>query len=195
MNYKQIHENAVVKYEFYWYPLIRHDTSQKNINKLVNVRLQWRGLHSNGLSCPVVGFSSSNVEKSRSITLLHSWRRLSIPNVHFIRFSQSPYQGLFISRARSTRDTYFLSLPSFSLLKESISKCYLAIVHLVPTTVAAQSRHVLSSRSNTAIVGSNSTWSMDVCVPLCCVYVVLCIGSGLATGWSPSKESYRLAKV
>jgi hypothetical protein len=40
INYTRIHENAVVKYEFYWHPPIRHDTLYKNINKLVYVRLQ-----------------------------------------------------------------------------------------------------------------------------------------------------------
>jgi hypothetical protein len=33
-----------------------------------------------------------------------------------------------------------------------------------------------------------------LCVRLFCVCVVLCVGSGLATGWSPSKESFRLCK-
>jgi hypothetical protein len=40
-------------------------------------------------------------------------------------------------------------------------------------------------RSNAGIVGSNPTQGMDVCVSLFYVYVVLCVGSGLATGWSP----------
>jgi hypothetical protein len=35
----------------------------------------------------------------------------------------------------------------------------------------------------TGIVGSNPTHGMDVCVRLFCVFVVLCVGSGLATGW------------
>jgi hypothetical protein len=38
------------------------------------------------------------------------------------------------------------------------------------------------ARSNTGIVGSNPTRGMDVCVRLICLYVVLCTGSGLATG-------------
>jgi hypothetical protein len=38
------------------------------------------------------------------------------------------------------------------------------------------------ARSNTGIVGSNRTQGMDVCVRLLCVCVVLCVGSGLATG-------------
>jgi hypothetical protein len=34
-------------------------------------------------------------------------------------------------------------------------------------------------------VGSNPIWGMNVSVRLFCVCVVLCAGSGLATGWSP----------
>jgi hypothetical protein len=48
------------------------------------------------------------------------------------------------------------------------------------------------ARSNAGIVGSNPTHAMDVCLRLFCVCVVLCVGSGLATGWFPVKESYRL---
>jgi hypothetical protein len=33
---------------------------------------------------------------------------------------------------------------------------------------------------------------MSVCVPLFCVCVVLYVGRGLATGWSPSMDTYRL---
>jgi hypothetical protein len=49
------------------------------------------------------------------------------------------------------------------------------------------------------IVGSNPTQGMDVCVRLFCVCVVLCIGSGLATGWSPVQgvlpTVYRIKKL
>jgi hypothetical protein len=48
------------------------------------------------------------------------------------------------------------------------------------------------ARSNTGIGGSNPSQGMDVCVRLFCVCVVLYVGSDLATGWSPSKEPYRL---
>jgi hypothetical protein len=41
-------------------------------------------------------------------------------------------------------------------------------------------------------MGSNVTRGMDACVPLFCVFVVLHVGSDLATRWSPSKGSYRL---
>jgi hypothetical protein len=52
--------------------------------------------------------------------------------------------------------------------------------------VAARSKAwTFFARSNAEIMGSNPTQSMDVCVHLFCVYVVLCVGSGLATGWSP----------
>jgi hypothetical protein len=63
----------------------------------------------------------------------------------------------------------------------------------VQITVAMQSTAwIVFVRSNTGIVASNPTWNMDACVRLFCVWVVLCVGSGLAMGWSPSKEYYRL---
>jgi hypothetical protein len=53
-------------------------------------------------------------------------------------------------------------------------------------TVAARSKaRTVFPGSKTRIVGSNPTRGMDVCVRLLCVYVVLGVGSGLATGWSP----------
>jgi hypothetical protein len=45
-----------------------------------------------------------------------------------------------------------------------------------------------------ATVGSNPCWGIAVSVRLFCVCAVLCAGSGLATGWSPVQESYRLCK-
>jgi hypothetical protein len=39
--------------------------------------------------------------------------------------------------------------------------------------------------SNAGIVDSSPIQGMDVCMRLFCVCVVLCVGSGLATGWSP----------
>jgi hypothetical protein len=64
---------------------------------------------------------------------------------------------------------------------------------LMPITVAARSEAwTLFASSNTAIVGSNPTEGIDVCVV--CVYsvCVLCAGRGLEIGWSPSKETYRM---
>jgi hypothetical protein len=43
-------------------------------------------------------------------------------------------------------------------------------------------RHKLPSLSKAEIVGSNPIQGMDVCVRLFCVCVVVCVGSGLATG-------------
>jgi hypothetical protein len=64
---------------------------------------------------------------------------------------------------------------------------------LRPVTVAAPFKAWTEfARSHTGIVGSNPTQSMDVHVRLFCVCVVLCVGSGLAKDWSPSKQSYRL---
>jgi hypothetical protein len=59
---------------------------------------------------------------------------------------------------------------------------------LTPITVAAPSKawHVFAS-SNTAIVDSNPSQGLDVCV-----YSLFVLGSGHATGWSPSKGFYRL---
>jgi hypothetical protein len=60
------------------------------------------------------------------------------------------------------------------------------ICHRPPLTVAALSKAwTLFARSNTGIVDSNPTQGMDVCVRLLHACVVLCVGSGLASGWSP----------
>jgi hypothetical protein len=54
-----------------------------------------------------------------------------------------------------------------------------------PITVAARSEAwTVFARLGAGIVGSNPTQGMDVCVRLFCVCVVLCLDSGLATGWS-----------
>jgi hypothetical protein len=53
--------------------------------------------------------------------------------------------------------------------------------------------------SNSENVGSNPTGGMNVCVPLFCVRVVMCVGSCLATGWSPVQgnlpTAYRFRKM
>jgi hypothetical protein len=49
------------------------------------------------------------------------------------------------------------------------------------------------------VMGSNPNQGMDVCVRLFCVWVVLCVGWGLATGWSPVQgvlpAVYRLRNI
>jgi hypothetical protein len=47
---------------------------------------------------------------------------------------------------------------------------------LLPTTVAAQSKAwTVFTRSNSDVVGSNSTWGMDVCVCVYSVFVLPCM--------------------
>jgi hypothetical protein len=55
-----------------------------------------------------------------------------------------------------------------------------------PITVVARCKaRTVFAHSNTGIVDSNPTGGMDICVRLFCVFVVLCVGRGLATCWSP----------
>jgi hypothetical protein len=57
--------------------------------------------------------------------------------------------------------------------------------YYLPVTVAAWSKAwTVFARSDAGIVDLNPTQGMDVCVRLFCVCVILCLGSGLATGWS-----------
>jgi hypothetical protein len=58
---------------------------------------------------------------------------------------------------------------------------------IILTAAARSKAWTIFARSNNGVVGSNSTRGMDVCVLLFYVCVVLCIGRGLATGWSPSQ--------
>jgi hypothetical protein len=52
--------------------------------------------------------------------------------------------------------------------------------------MAAQSKAwTVFTRSKSGIVGSNTTQCMDVCVCVCVCAFILCVGSGLVTGWSP----------
>jgi hypothetical protein len=58
----------------------------------------------------------------------------------------------------------------------------------VPITAAARSKAwTVFARSNAGIADSNPTEGMDICV-----CVVLCVGRGLATDWSPV---YRIKKL
>jgi hypothetical protein len=57
------------------------------------------------------------------------------------------------------------------------------LYRVLPITVAGRSKvRTVFALSNTGVVGSIPTRSMGVCVRLSCVCVVLCVGSGLATG-------------
>jgi hypothetical protein len=56
-------------------------------------------------------------------------------------------------------------------------------IQIEPITVAAGSKaRTIFARSNTGVMDSNPTRSMDVCLRLICDCVFLCVGRGLATG-------------
>jgi hypothetical protein len=60
------------------------------------------------------------------------------------------------------------------------------VVHPVLTTVVAPSKAwTVFARLNAGIVCSNTTQGLDVCLRLFCICVVLCVGSGFVTDWSP----------
>jgi hypothetical protein len=70
----------------------------------------------------------------------------------------------------------------------------------MPITVAARYKAwTVFARSKIGIVGSKPTQGMDVYVRLFGVYVVLCVGGGLAVGWSPAQGVlpvvYRIKKL
>jgi hypothetical protein len=71
----------------------------------------------------------------------------------------------------------------------------------LPITVAARSKAwTVFARSNTGIVSSNRTQGMDVfIVCIYSVFVLSCVGRGLAAGWSPIQGVlpivYRLKKL
>jgi hypothetical protein len=65
----------------------------------------------------------------------------------------------------------------------TIDYCY---QESMPITVAVQSKAwTVFVCSNAGVVGSNPSLGMYVCVLLFCACFVLCVGSGLATRWSP----------
>jgi hypothetical protein len=57
------------------------------------------------------------------------------------------------------------------------------LIILKPITVVAQSKAcAVFASSNTGVLGSTPTRGMNVSLRLFCVFVVLCVGSGLANG-------------
>jgi hypothetical protein len=67
----------------------------------------------------------------------------------------------------------------------SLQQHYNVITNKLPIAVAARSKAwTVFARSDAVIVGSNPTQGMYVCVRLFYVCVILCVGSGLTTGWS-----------
>jgi hypothetical protein len=61
--------------------------------------------------------------------------------------------------------------------------CSIDLILPAPITVASRSNtSTVFARSNTGIVGSNPTQGIDVCVYS--VFVLSCVGIGIAKGWS-----------
>jgi hypothetical protein len=67
------------------------------------------------------------------------------------------------------------------------------------TVTAHYGAWTVFARLNTGVVGSNPTRGTNVCVCLFRVYAVMCVGSGLVTGWSPVQgippSMYRFTKL
>jgi hypothetical protein len=80
---------------------------------------------------------------------------------------------------RRFKGTYYLHLQVRSVSWPSHSKKQAA-----SRTVSCRSQW-RRGLSNTGNMGSNPTQGMDVCLRLFCVCIVLCVGSGFATGSSP----------
>jgi hypothetical protein len=77
---------------------------------------------------------------------------------------------------------------------------YSSFVGSWPITVAAGSKTwSVFAPWNAGFVGLNPTRGTDICVRLFCVCAVLCVGSGLATGWSLVRGAlltlYRIMKL
>jgi hypothetical protein len=67
----------------------------------------------------------------------------------------------------------------------TFNRLHIDISHKMPITVAARPNvWAVFVRSEDGMVGSNPTQGIVTFVSLFCVCVVMCVGSGLATGWS-----------
>jgi hypothetical protein len=82
---------------------------------------------------------------------------------------------------------YHLKQYMYTVKKYSFNVQLAKFKHMLITLAAWSKAWNVFSRWIIGIVGSNPTRGRDVCVPLFCVCVVLCVDSGLGTGWSPFK--------
>jgi hypothetical protein len=102
---------------------------------------------------------------------------------HVARIGARRHAYRVLVESQKERDYYEdLDVVGRIILKWILERWNGVVWTVKPITVAARSKARTSfARSNAGIVGSNPTQCMDVCVRLFCVYVVLCVGSGLAT--------------
>jgi hypothetical protein len=131
---------------------------------------------------------------SRYVYLSLRWTVRPILNTHHmpkhVKMNTNPLQYYKCKKSMysSFEHIYFLFVILNLLLASKFINCICKST-LVPIIAAAQSKEWnIFARSNTGIMGSNPTRGMDVGVRLFCICVVLCVGSGLATGWSPVQE-------
>jgi hypothetical protein len=128
---------------------------------------------------------SSSISSSRPIAkcwfcrnLLYQsdgWRCCSV-------YCKERERNSFVSKVTSTFyiHTDMCNALALVFLNSRVNSYFLIWV----STAAARSKAwTVFARSDTGIVGSNLTHL--VCVRLFCVWVALCLGSGLETGWSP----------
>jgi hypothetical protein len=95
---------------------------------------------------------------------------------------------IFKTSVRTSQETQYVSATKpnrLMLFRETVAVYCENHTEHTPTTVGARSKAwTVFACSNAGIVSSNPTPGMDVCILLFCVCVVLCVGRGLATGWS-----------
>jgi hypothetical protein len=149
---------------------------------------------------PMVYLSVTQATQRRFVNneLERMWKEAVVANLQYL---PEHFPGVTEENHKKPYLEYSVSLSRFepgtprnqsdALLLKQISsvitaKLFYGSTAVMPISVATRSKAwTVFARSNTGIVGSNLTRGMNVCVRLFCVYAVLYVGSGLATGWSP----------
>jgi hypothetical protein len=115
-------------------------------------------------------------------------------------FRHSPIFFTLIGHAISFCTLHSYAINQFYSVRLTRVVIYVALYANMLITVAVFSKAwTVFALWSAGIVGSNPTQSMDVCVRLFCVCVVLCTDSGLKTSWSPVHlvlpSVYKIKKV
>jgi hypothetical protein len=109
------------------------------------------------LKCDLQGPERMNDTRVKTVRIETLYRRFTVCLIYKLNFCLNIY---YISST--------LNSPVIWITMSARSKTWTVFAH-----------------SSTGIVGSNSTLAMDVYVRLFCVFAAMCVGRGLATGWSP----------
>jgi hypothetical protein len=114
-----------------------------------------------------------------------------LPVPSYITISPSVRPPTFIVRLQTLgrREHLEERFRIYTLQYSESIKCSISVC-IFCSTARSQWLRCLSTwtvytRSKAGIVDSNPTPGMDICLRLFCVYFVLCVRSGLPTGWSP----------